>query len=152
MNWRTWTLIGLVGAGLTFVLLRFKNAIAFEFVRLQFLGFEGLRAKMKLVYRVLNSNDTPMTIKGFKGQLRYGNDYELAELNIVKPVSIQPGQNQNIDVIFSISPLRLVGEAAKWIEVKDNMKRFRVVGTLSGVVGQVPFFTTVNTMLAMADE
>ncbi len=151
MNWGKTLFIGGSIAALAYLLLRFSGAITYNFRGVKWLGRNGVRLRFALLYSLENRNDIPATVTSMKGRLLYGN-YEVNEIRVEKPVTIQPGKTENIEVLFEVRPGALLSEIEQFVERKSGFKRFRLKGVMTGKVGEVPFAYPINEVMALADE
>jgi hypothetical protein len=85
-----------------------------------------------------------------KGRLNYG-DYKLSDLMIDQPVVLAPGQSERMEVKFSVSTGTLLAEILRFIEQKEGFSKFRLKGTLTGKIGDVPYVYPINEILQMAE-
>lgn len=151
MKWGKLLFIGVAGATLYFILNRFAAGITYEFTGIKWLGRgAGLRLRLALLYRVGNNNNIAATVDSLKGRLLYGT-YEVNEIKVEKPVTIQPGTSEQLQVIFEVKPGFLLSEIEKFFEKKGGFQKFRLKGIMSGKVGNVPFVLPLNENIGLAE-
>ncbi len=141
---------GAIAAGGVYLLTRFSQNVLYDFRGLKWLGLDGLRMRFAIIYDLKNNNDTSTTVNSLKGRLNYG-DYKLSDLTIDQPVVLAPGQSERMEVKFSVSPGTLLAEILRFIEQKEGFSKFRLKGTLSGKIGDVPYIYPINEILQMAE-
>lgn len=138
------------GAALYVLLNKFASGVTYEFAGLKWLGRgSGLRLRFALLYKIGNTNNIPATVSALKGKIFYG-EYELNELKVEKPVTVQPGTAENLEVVFEVKPGLLLAEIERFLDKKDGFKRFRLRGVLTGKLGEVPFAYPINEPLGLA--
>lgn len=150
MNWKTIGFGAAAAGALYFIVKSFSDAIGMDFTGVKWLGRDGLKLKLALVYKLSNSNDIPATVSSFKGRLKYGK-YDLSELAIEEGITIEPGDSQNMQVAFTVRPGMLMAELLQLFENKGGFQKFRVTGLLVGKIGNVPYATPINTQVGLAE-
>jgi len=143
---------GLVAAGAVLFVRSLTKGITYEFQKIKWLGRDGLKLRLALIYQLTNSNDISATVSKFNGKLKYGN-YRLSDVIIGedKAINILPGETEPMEVRFSVSPGALLGEILRFVDEKSGFKKFALTGWMSGKIGKVPFIVHFNEKLALAD-
>ena len=150
-NWAAWLFGAAVIGGAVLLAKSFAGGIQYSFRKIKWLGRDGLRLRFALVYDLTNQNDIPATVTSLKGRVMYG-DYKLNDLLIDQPVTVEPGGTENLEVLFSVSPGALLGEIIQFVEEKAGFKKFRLVGTMRGKIGKVPFALPLNENLEIGSD
>jgi hypothetical protein len=150
MNWKGILFGGAVLGGAYLLATSFSKGIQYNFRRIKWLGRDGLRLRFALVYDLTNQNDIAATVSSLKGRVMYG-DYKLNDLIIDRAVVVAPGGTEALEVMFSVSPGVLLGEILRFVEERSGLKKFRLVGKMSGKIGQVPFILPLNENLELAE-
>lgn len=149
MNWKQIALLGGAGVGLFYALNYFAGGIRYQFRGIKMLGLDGVRLRVSVLYSLNNVNDISATVSGFRGRILYG-PYEVNQINLNQPVTVEPGATEEIDLRFSISPGRLLSEILRFFERRDTFQSFRLRGTMTGKIGEVPFAYWLNETLRAA--
>jgi hypothetical protein len=149
-GWAGWLFGAALLGGAALLVKSFAGGIQYSFRKIRWLGRDGLRLRFALVYDLTNQNDIPATVSSLRGRVMYG-DYRLNEIVIDQPVTVGPGGTEALEVAFSVSPGALLGEILRFVEEKAGFKKFRLVGTMRGKVGQVPFALPLNENLELGD-
>lgn len=151
MNWKKILFIGGIGAGLYYLLNKVSSNVLVNFSGLKWLGLDGIKLRWALKYDLENRNDIPVTVTEFKGRLYFGS-YRLNDVLITDAVTVPPGGQERIEVQFSMSPGTVLAEILQFIERRDGLKRFRLKGTMTGKLGNVPWIYPLNETLSLANE
>lgn len=138
-----------LAAGAYFALNYFANGIQYNFKGLKWLGTEGFKLRLSMLYTLTNTNDIPATVTNLKGRLMYG-EYKINELNVAKAITVNPGESEDIDVRFTVSPGQLLAEILRFFENRDGFSKFKIKGTMTGKIGEVPFAMPLNETLSLA--
>lgn len=150
MNWKTILFGGVVVGGALLIARKFAANILYDFKGVKWLGLDGLKLRLAIIYTLNNQNDIPATVSTLNGRVMYG-DYELNKLDVLQPVTVAPGEVKDLEVRFTVSPGTLLAEILRFFEEKSGFKKFRLKGWMSGKVGEVPFKYPLNENLELAD-
>lgn len=150
MNWKSIAFGGLIVGGAAYLLNQFSNKIGYSFQGIKWLGLDGLKIQLALLYTLENGNDIPTTVSSFKGKVLYG-DQQLTDVNIDQAIVIPPGGSEKLEVKFTVKPGQLLSEILRFFEDKRGFSKFRITGWLSGKIGQVPYKYPVNEKLELAE-
>lgn len=140
---------GLIVAGGYFLYNQFSSRIGINFSGIKFKGRDGLKLRFAILYKLTNANDTSATVSNLNGRINYG-EMELGRINVDQPVTITAGGTHVMEVIFSVLPGRLLGEIEEFITNKGGFKKFRIVATMTGKVGQIPFVAPIAQNIELA--
>lgn len=150
MNWKSIAFGGILVGGAVYLLNQFSNKIGYSFQGIKWLGLDGLKIRMALLYTLENGNDIPATVSSFKGKLRYGK-YDLTDVNIDQPIVLPPGGSEKMEVKFTVKPGALLAEIERFFSDKGGFSKFNIQGWLTGKVGQVPYKYPVRENLTLAE-
>ena len=150
MNWKTILFGGVVVGGALLIARKFAANILYEFKGIKWLGLDGLKMRLALIYTLDNQNDIPATVSNMNAKVLYGT-YELNKVEVLQAVTVQPGERKDMEVRFTVSPGTLLAEILRFFEDKAGFKKFRLKGWMSGKVGDVPFKYPLNENLELAE-
>lgn len=151
-NWGKLAIVGGVLTGLGFLLYRFAGGIQYTFRGIRLVGRDGLRLKVSVLCSVTNVNDVSAAVTRVNARILYGG-YEVNRVTLEKPVTIDPGMTEELDLRFTISPGNLLSEVLRFFEKKDSaFQTFKLKGLMTGKIGHVPFAYPLNENLRLAAE